>query len=332
MSEQPPADLTPSPAPPPVKNLELKAGLLLLSLALVVIGAFVYVLYARGAFEAKQQLVLTADDSEGVLVGMDITFSGFPIGRVRRIELSKEGNARILVDVPHGDAHWLRKSSIFTLERGLLGNTRIRAYSGVLKDPPLEDGAERPLLVGDATAEIPKLVATARELLVQIKALTAQDAALAQTLGNLKTTTEKLNGPHGVLGVALGNEADAKKIVTLLEKSTALVARVDALTARMDGIAAKADTQVFGKDGLASGAKASVEQMSKLLEEARGSLKKVDAVLVEAQGIGANTRAATEDLGALRTEVEASLRRIDHLVTELNKKWPFKRESEIKLP
>ncbi len=41
-------------------------------------------------FESTQQLVLTADDSEGVSVGMDMNFSGFPIGRVSRIELSAE--------------------------------------------------------------------------------------------------------------------------------------------------------------------------------------------------------------------------------------------------
>ena len=49
-----------------------------------------------------------ADDSEGVRVGMDLTFSGFPIGRVRRIELAPDGTARIVVDVPRNDAHWLR--------------------------------------------------------------------------------------------------------------------------------------------------------------------------------------------------------------------------------
>ena len=63
-------------------------------------GSGLYLLYARGAFEPTQTLVLTADDSEGVVVGMDMTFSGFPIGRVRRIELAEIGNARIVVDVP----------------------------------------------------------------------------------------------------------------------------------------------------------------------------------------------------------------------------------------
>ena len=92
----------------PVAHLQLKAMALLLFTLALIVGSGLYLLYARGAFEPTQTLVLTADDSEGVVVGMDMTFSGFPIGRVRRIELSDDGNARIVVDVPRKDAHWLR--------------------------------------------------------------------------------------------------------------------------------------------------------------------------------------------------------------------------------
>jgi phospholipid/cholesterol/gamma-HCH transport system substrate-binding protein len=52
-----------------------------------------------------------------VVVGMNMTFAGFAIGRVSRIELGDDGNARILVDVPTKDARWLRTSSVFTMER-----------------------------------------------------------------------------------------------------------------------------------------------------------------------------------------------------------------------
>ena len=105
----------------PVAHLQLKAMALLLFTLALIVGSGLYLLYARGAFEPTQTLVLTADDSEGVVVGMDMTFSGFPIGRVRRIELAETGNARIVVDVAQKDAHWLRESSVFTLVRGVVG-------------------------------------------------------------------------------------------------------------------------------------------------------------------------------------------------------------------
>ncbi|WP_312782007.1 MlaD family protein [Acidovorax temperans] len=312
----------------PVAYLELKAVMLLLFTLALIVGSGLYLLYARGAFEPTQTLVLTADDSEGVVVGMDMTFSGFPIGRVRRIELAETGNARIVVDVAQKDAHWLRESSVFTLVRGVVGGTNIRAYSGILTDPPLPAGAVRPVLRGDATAEIPQLMASARELLGNLNALTAQDAALGSSLANVQALTQRLNGPGGALGVLMGNEADARKIITTLE-------RTNTLLARLDGLAKQADRQVFGengKDALVPDLRASVGQLNAMLAETRNSLKKVDAVLVEAQAIGANTREATTDLGALRADVESNLRKVESLVNDIQRKWPFARDTEIRLP
>lgn len=329
-----------------VPNLEFKAVLLLLLLVVLVVGSGLYVLYARGAFERTQQLVLLSDDSEGVSVGMDMTFAGFPIGRVTRITLGEDGNARIEVSVPRKDARWLRRSSIFTMERGIVGGTRIRAFSGVLDDPPLEDGAERQVLRGDAAAEIPRLTAAVRDLLANLNALTDQDAALAQSLAQVRTLTERLNGPRGAVGVLLGNEADAAQVSAMLARSQALIQRADAVMVRTDALLAGLDRvvghterQVFGAGatpgqgtGLVGEVRASVLQLNGLLGDARQSLQRVDAVLAEAQGIAANTREATVDLSALRAEVEASLRQVNQLVNEVNRKWPFARDTELRLP
>jgi phospholipid/cholesterol/gamma-HCH transport system substrate-binding protein len=322
---------TPPPAPiaedglRPVAHLELKAVALMLFTLALIVGSALYLLYARGAFEPTQTLVLTADDSEGVVVGMDMTFSGFPIGRVRRIELADEGHARIVIDVPRKDAHWLRVSSIFTLVRGVVGGTNIRAYSGMLQDDPLPDGAERAVLKGDATGEIPQLMAEARALLGNLNALTAQDSSLGASLANVKELTERLKGPGGALQVLMGNAQDARKIVATLDRTNALLTRID-------GMAAKADQQVFGPGGVLPEVQATVAQLGGLLADTRASLKKVDAVLAEAQAVGANVREGTADLGALRAEVESNLRKIEGLVNDINRKWPFARDTELKLP
>ncbi|HCN90241.1 MAG TPA: mammalian cell entry protein [Oxalobacteraceae bacterium] len=322
--EPPASSLPPSSAPPPA-NLEFKAAMLLLLMVLLICGTAIYLMYARGAFDVTQKLVLLADDSEGVVVGMDVTFSGFPIGRIRRIELSKEGKARMIVDVSQQDAHWLRRSSIFTLERGLVGNARIRAFSGIPTDPPLEDGATRTLLVGDVGAEIPRLVASAKELIQNLSALTATDSSLDTSLRNVKTVTAKLNGPNGMLGALVGNEKDAQKMIATLD-------RANALLTSLDGLAAKADSRVFGPRGVMNDAQAAIVQMSGLLNDVRSSLKKVDAVLVETQAVGANLKEVTTDLGPLRADVESNLRKVEQLVNEINRKWPFARDTELKLP
>lgn len=329
----PPQDATQEP----VRNLEFKAALLLMLMLVLVVGSALYVMYARGMFERTQRLVLISDDSEGVVVGMDMTFAGFSIGRVSRIELAEDGNVRILVDVPVKDAKWLRSSSVFTMEKALVGGTKIRAYSGMLSDPPLEDGAEREVLRGDAAAEIPKLMSAVRDLLDNLTAMTREDAPLSQTLANVQDVTGRLKGPQGGLGVLMGNEADARQVTVTLERANALLSRVDGLAARVDSLVANADRQVFGQGApegqgaLVPDLRAAVQQVSGLLGEARGTLRQVDALLVEAQGIAANTRTATTDLDVLRAQVETSLRKVDSLVNDINRRWPFARETEIEL-
>lgn len=307
-----------SPATPVPPNVEFKAVLLLALMATLIVGFVLYVMYARGVFEETQRLVLISDDSEGVIVGMDLTFSGFPIGRVTRVELAPDGKARILVDVPEEDAKWLRTSSIFTMERGLVGDTRIRAYSGILTDPPLPPGAERTVLRGDTNAEIPRLVATARSLLENLETMTASGSDINASLENLQGATKRLNGRYGLLGGALGSDEEARKVVAALD--------------RLNTLLSKTDQRVFGKQGLMDDVQESVVQLNKVLGDARTTLKNVDAVLAEAQAVGANARIATEDLGVLRAEVEVSLRKVTSLVDEINRKWPFARETEIKLP
>lgn len=333
----PPPQRPPRPAAP--ANLPLRAALLLMLMLALVASAIFYVMYARGVFEVTHNVVLVADDSEGVAAGMDLTFSGFPIGRVGKIELNAEGNARMIVEVPKKDWHWLRKSSIFTLERGIVGSTRLRAFTGILTDPPLEDGAVRKVLVGDASAEIPKLVTTAKELIENLKSLTATDSSLDASLGNVKTLTEKMNGKTGALGAMLGDEKNVQKILAALDKTNGLLAKLDGLTQKADGLAAKADAmaakadaQVFGPKGVMQDTQATVVQLNALLADTRESLKKVDKVLLEAQGVAANVKTGTTDLDKLRNDVDASLRTVDQMVNELNRKWPFKREAEIKLP
>jgi phospholipid/cholesterol/gamma-HCH transport system substrate-binding protein len=328
VTDQRPPNLSQQPEPgaaPPVRHLELKATLLLLFTVALIGGSIFYLLYARGFFEETQRLVLTTDDAEGVVVGMDMTFSGFPIGRVRRVELAETGNVRILIDVARKDAHWLRTSSVFTLVRGLVGGTAIRAFSGILADPPLPDGAVRPVLRGDATAELPRVLEAAREVLDNLNAITGQDGALRASLTNVQDVTAKLKGPGGALDVLFGNRADANKVLAALD-------RTNALLARLDTVVGKADTQVFGPQGVMDDTRATMRELQALLVQTRASVGKLDAVLVEARGIGANVRGATTDLDALRGEVDANLRKLEGMINELNRKWPLARDTEVKLP
>jgi phospholipid/cholesterol/gamma-HCH transport system substrate-binding protein len=313
---QPPPETLPPETP--VAHAGFKASLLLSLIAALICAFVVYVMTARGVFEETQRLVLLADDSEGIIPGMNLTFSGFPIGRVHRVELAADGSVRILIDVARKDAKWLRESSVFTMERSLVGETKIRAFSGILSDPPLAADAERTVLRGDASEQIPQVMSAIRALLDNLQSMTAANSPLNASLGSLQSLTGKMTGSQGALAGLLGSESNAKKLISIIDHINTLLA--------------KADNRVFGHGGVMDESQAAIAQLHGLLREARDSLKKVDAILVDTQGIAANTRSATTDLNNLRSEVEHSLRKTTQLIDEINRKWPFARDTEIKLP
>lgn len=341
MSDENPAQKAPSDAPPSpaIRNVELKAKLLLGLIVLLLVGFLGYVLYARGVFEPTQKLVLIVDNAEGLSVGSDLTYSGLAIGRVQRIELAPSGQARVQVALPRNQAHWLRASSVFTLERGLLGPARLRAFSGDLQAPPLPEGAERPILRGDANEEIPVILNDVKGIVQNLERMTAAGSDINASIANLRGLTDKLNGRYGVLGAMLGEERNSQQALETVARANQLLDSLNGLSVKLSGTLATADQalaraeqRVLGAGGVMDEAQKTIEQLNAAIADARGSLKKLDAVLADSQKITANTASATRDLGTLRTEVEENLRRVGALINEINRKWPFARETEIKLP
>ena len=293
-----------------LQSLRLKAKLLLLVLLALLVGSGAYLLYARGVFETTQELVLVADDSEGVSVGMGLTFSGFPIGRVQRIELAPTGDVHIVIQIPEKDAHWLRESSIFTMERNLLGAVRLRAFTGILDAPLLPDGAMRSVLKGDAMAEIPQIVSTLRDIINNVQQMTDAQSPLASAL---ESTSQIAGGLAG--NRALGRDSP---VVAMLNQTESLLKQVESTVAQ-------ADRRLFSDQGL-------MIETQRLLQDIRGSLLHVDAILKDAKGIASNARVATEDLDVLRAQVETSLKTVDALVSDIQRKWPFGAQPTLDLP
>jgi phospholipid/cholesterol/gamma-HCH transport system substrate-binding protein len=323
-----------------------RAKWLIVLTAFLLVGSIVFILYARGAFESSQRLTLITEDSEGATVGMSLTFAGFQLGRVTRIRLGEDGNAHLEVDIPQSEAHWLKTSSVFTLERNLLGGTRLKAYSGILDDPVLPDGAVRPLLRGDATADIPRVAGTARELLENLQALTGSDSPLVRSLQAIEVASQRLASDRGALALLMGNLEGADRLQEAIDDLQQLIAatnekvlglgpsgRPKAADRLKERRATTGGTVQPGPpaDPPASTLEAvneTLQATQATLRKAQESLTKLDTVLEDTKAITGNARAASQDLEQLRYEVETSLRTADELMRDLQRVWPLSQDPQ----
>lgn len=321
-----------------IPHLELKVGLVLLLTLFLAVLFVGYLVYSRGMFEESRELTLTTPDSSGVTTGMPVSLAGQPVGQVIRAYLTPEGKAAIVVKVREKDMHWLRQGSSFWLEKNLLGSATISVRGGKPDEPPLDMGTTHPLQEENLSNRLPVIVERIAALADNLERMSRPDASLAQSLNHVAQISGNMTGEHGVMNGLLG-KAGATKVSTALDSTNNLLNSLHGASLKISGTLEKADH--------------SVETLNGALIDARTSLKRVDAILANVQSaatdipkitgdariaaahvreITQETQAATRDLNLLRRDVDDSLAKVNHLINELNRKWPFARNMELKTP
>jgi len=308
-----------------MNTLHFKVGLFAAA-SLLLVGIFmVYLLHARGFFDKTFHLQLAAASADGVAPGVPVVFSGIEIGRVTTLALNENGGIIIHAEFLDRNARWLKENSSFILDKPIVGGAKIRVDSPDLQAPALPDNATMLLLTSDISKEIPALVERVKAILANVEHLTRKDGEINATLANVKTVTGRMTGEYGVLDGVLGSPEKARAVTDSLDKTRALITRLDAMTA-------KTDQWLFARDGMAEQTKASLAQVRLMLNDAQSSLKKADAVMANTVEISANIKDGTQDIAQLRTEIDDAVRKANDLINEINRKWPFAREPEVKLP
>jgi phospholipid/cholesterol/gamma-HCH transport system substrate-binding protein len=301
-----------------MNNMHFKVGLFAAA-SLLLAGVFmVYLLHARGFFEDSFHLQLAAASADGVAPGVPVVFSGIEIGSVTSLGLNDDGGIVIHAEFLERNAKWLKENSTFTLDKPIVGGAKIRVESPDLGAPALPDNSTMLLLTSDISKEIPVLVERVKAILANVEHMTRKDGEINATLANLKTLSGRMTGEYGVLEGLLGSPEKARQVTDSLEN-------LRALTARLDSLAAKTDQWLYAQDGTA-------EKVQLMLSDAQSSLKKMDALMANAVEISDDVKAGTQDIAALRAEIDDAVRKANALVNEINKKWPFAREPEVKLP
>lgn len=308
-----------------MNKLHFKVGLFAVASLLLGAAFMGYLLHARGFFEKTYHLQLAAATADGVAPGVPLVFSGIEIGSVTSLGLNDDGGIIIHAELLERNAKWLKQNSTFTLDKPLVGGAKIRIDSPDLKAPALPDNSTMLLVSSDISKEIPGLVERAKAILANLEHLTRPDGELNATLANMKTVTGRMTGEYGVLEGVLGSPEKARAVTDSLDK-------IRALTTRLDALSAKTDQWLFARHGVAENTRESLAQMRLMLNDAQSSLKKADAMMSNAVEISANVKDGTRDLAQLRAEIDDAVRKASSLINEINQKWPFAREPEVKLP
>ena len=315
-----------------MNSMHFKVGLFALASLLLGATFLAYLLHARGFFEDTFHLQLAAASADNVTPGVPVVFSGIEIGRVTTLGLNDNGGIVIHAEFMARNARWLKENSSFTLDKPIVGGARIRVDSPDLNAPALPNHATMLLVSSDISKEIPVLVERVKAILANVEHLTRKDGEIVGTLANVQTMTGRMTGEYGVLEGVLGSPEKARAVTDSLDKTRALIGKLDSLALKVDGMAGKTDQWLFAPDGVAEHTRESLAQVRLMLNDAQSSLKQADALMTNAVAISANLKDGTQDIARLRAEIDDAVRKANALVNEINRKWPFARDPEVKLP
>lgn len=295
----------------PLKT-ELKVGLYVVVTVLLILTSIGYVAYKKGVFETVQTYTLSSRSGDDLTEGMPVTFAGFTIGRVQTLELSESGSVLIKIRVPQRHTKWIRVDSTFIISKPLIGSPRMIIVTENVKSAPLSTKEIREVVT---ISDINETIKKAQPLLEKINHIAA----------NIETMTGTLAKKDSLLEMAVGNPESVKSIHGGLQKVKDITEHADSILKNADVFLKNTDTGFYGQEGL-------LPLVNGILKDLLVKLDKLNKTVDNINKISTDAADSTTDLKLLRTEIDAAVKAIGDLADELDRKIPFKKEPEIKLP
>jgi phospholipid/cholesterol/gamma-HCH transport system substrate-binding protein len=311
---------------------ETRAGIVAVLFVAALIGSL---LFLRGSAELRDRgydLHVIADNAGGIAVGALVHLAGVEIGRVTRVELTPERQARITVRIRPGIE--IPTGSRFSIgSAGLLGDRFIAIAPEPGAPPPLEPGtvvtAATPVTLDEIVERVIAVARRAEEALLSVNRLVSDPqlaAGLSETTRNARDAT-----------------ASARRAAEHIERSTRVLeqtlaadlpeigARMRAMAVELAGAAADVRTMVadVGADGqtahqvrqtvasiqrAADGVARMVRDLQGLINEEE--VRKVRAALDEARATITETRQAVGEGRALIGRADQTVQRIQQVIPE----------------
>jgi len=287
------------------KKVELKVGVFVVVTTLMILSAVLYIAYSKGFFATEHTFTISSKSGEELTEGMPIYFSGFNIGRVKKLELSNQGLVLVRISIPDQHVKWIKSSSIFSINKPLFGSSKLIVTTPNLNSHPLSPKDIPEIVRIDNIDEAIKMVKPTLEKVDKV-------------VFNIEKITANLAKKDSIIDMVVGDPDSARSI-----RESTLKTR-DILT-KVDNILLKTDEQVYGNDGV-------LLLVRKILKDLISKLEKMNVTIDNINKVSSAAAESTQDLKLLREQIDSTVNAIGNLVNEIDKKIPFKKEPEIKLP
>lgn len=268
------------------RRMLISVGFFVVLTAVVLVLGLGYVISQKGIFEKKFYYNLVAKSGADLIEGMSVLYSGFEIGSVTKLKLTDEGKVEVVIEIPKHEQRWIRRSSLFYLNKPLIGSAAIVVESPMLEDVALEENDERMLLtvdgINELIAKVQPVLDDLQGIVNNVNHLTSKKSDLVKILKNVEVITHKVSKSNAVtnLDAALKELEDgiADIRAELVDQKEGILPHVDEILKDVTAKLKKLDTTVDAVN-------ASSSEMHGLTQDIKFSIKKTDEILNGVSGI-----------------------------------------------
>ena len=315
------------------QKTELKVGLFLIISTMLIAASIGYVAYRKGFFAKVYTFTLSSRSGEDLTEGMPVVFSGFKIGTVHALELSDDGSVIIKIKIPERHVKWIRMDSTFIVNKPLIGSARIVVVTDNLQSAVLSPKKAAEVVnvsdINEAIKKLQPLLEKVDKIAGNIETLTKNMAdpkgSVHKILTNAENLTANLAQKKSFLEMAISDRESIDAIHAALKKTRDITTQVEAILQRVDKMAGKTDDMVYGEGG-------ALPTVIKALKDVLAKLEKLNTTVDNINKISNEAADSASDLKVLREQIDAAVTSLGNLARELEKKIPFKKAPEIKLP
>ncbi len=282
--------------------------------AILGVGALLLVLLVASmrsnVFATKFFIYFSPPSASSFYEGQPVKFQGFAIGHVDQIELQKEGNVRITMELIDRYRNMLHKDAIVRVTKeGLIGEQVVEITAGDEKKGVVVDG--------DALRY--ETEASLDQLLIDLKPAVSSANVL---LGELASLAKWMNDPKGDVRMALAGIREVTrgvrgdKLESMIEQFTATLVHLQKFAKELD------------QQQVAQNLSASLKSTSKILDDLRPlseamgkkggeTVEHVQALLVNVDQLSKALNIVASDLSELTPELPGLARESRQTIIEM---------------
>ena len=258
----------------------ISVGIFVVLTAILLVLSVGYIIQKKGLFEKKYHFNLVATSGSDLVEGMPVHYSGFTIGVVTQLKLTDEGRVEVVIEIPKHEHRWLKQSSLFYLNKPLIGTPTIVVESKNLEDVLLAEGTERELITKDGIneliAKVQPVLDDLQGIVNNVNNLSSEKSDLAKILKNVEVVTYKLSKSKAVSGL----DAAMKELENALADIRAeLVDKKDGILPHVDDLIKDVAMKLKKLDHTVDVVNKSSDEVSGLTKDLKFTMKKTDEIL-----------------------------------------------------